>query len=138
LGTDDWLVVAQQSDEPAGAFSERAQRRARRLGKSASIELIDVYTAEACDEHASLARRAAIEALGGQLVRGGRLTLWSPGTDDAGLAAILAHFGPVLAERQIDMSHQSCEEDEVSGVRHASPIGGARSSVHEFRVEHFA
>ena len=48
LGTDDWIVVAQQSDEPAPAFGERVRQRARRLSREdAQIESVDVYTAEA-------------------------------------------------------------------------------------------
>src|SRR4051812_16111361 len=78
LGADDWVVVAQQSDEPARDFSERVRLRARRLRKEdAQIEAIDVYTAPHSDLPGSLARRTAIEELGGHVADGGRLTLWS-------------------------------------------------------------
>jgi hypothetical protein len=126
LGADDWIVVAQQSDEPAPAFSERVTLRARRLRKEdAQIEAVDVYTAPHSDAPGSLARRGVIQALGDQMAEGGRLTLWSGATEgsleDRELAAILAQFGPVLAERQIAMNHQTCDPDERSGVRHAIP-----------------
>lgn len=126
LGADDWVVVAQQSDEPARAFTERVRLRARRLRKEdAQIEAIDVYTAPHSDAPRSLARRIAIEALGDQIAEGGRLTLWSDSAEDpendAELSAILAQFGPVLAERQIAMNHQACDAEERSGVRHAIP-----------------
>jgi hypothetical protein len=59
------------------------------------------------------------------MAEGGRLTLWSDSSEgspeDAELSAILAQFGPVLAQRQIAMNHQTCEPDERSGVRHAIP-----------------
>src|SRR5450432_4460619 len=95
LGADDWVVVAQQRDEPAAEFSERVTQRARRLRKEdAQIEAVDMYTAP---RPGTLARRAAIEALGQQMAQGGRLTLWSgAGEDarnDAELIAILAQFG---------------------------------------------
>lgn len=126
LGADDWVVVAQQSDEQAADFSERVTLRARRLCKEdARIEAVDVYTAPRSDARRSLARRGVIEALGGQMADGGRLTLWSDSaegsSDDAELSAILAQFGPVLAERQIAMNHQTWDPDERSGVRHAIP-----------------
>jgi hypothetical protein len=104
-GADDWIVIAQQSDEPAGEFAERVQLRARRLCKEdARIEAIDVYAASSSDASSSLVRRGAIEAE---------------------LSAILAQFSPVLAERQIAMNHQACDPDERSGVRHAIPRGPA-------------
>ncbi|HEX3850747.1 MAG TPA: hypothetical protein VHW01_07255 [Polyangiaceae bacterium] len=125
LGTDDWIVVAQQRDEPAPEFTERVRQRARRLCKEdAQIESVDVYTAERRDAPGSAARRAVIEALGGQLAQGGRLTLWSASEDshsDAELSAILAQFGPTLAKRQIAMNHQNCESEPRSGVRHIPP-----------------
>jgi len=129
-GADDWIVIAQQSDEPAGEFAERVQLRARRLCKEdARIEAIDVYAASSSDASSSLVRRGAIEALGGQIAQGGRLTLWSDSPHgsaiDAELSAILAQFSPVLAERQIAMNHQACDPDERSGVRHAIPRGPA-------------
>jgi hypothetical protein len=56
------------------------------------------------------------------MAQGGRLTLWSDtATEDAELSAILAQFGPVLAERQIAMNRQTCDPEERSGVRHAIP-----------------
>lgn len=126
LGADDWVVVAQQSDEPARQFSERVTLRARRLCREdAQIEAVDVYTAPHSDAPRSLARRDMIEALGDQIASGGRFTLWSDSgedsRDDAELSAILAQFGPVLATRQIAMNHQTCDPDERSGVRHAIP-----------------
>ncbi|HTA88061.1 MAG TPA: hypothetical protein VK745_00745 [Polyangiaceae bacterium] len=126
LGADDWVVVAQQSDEPARDFTERVRLRARRLRKEdAQIEAVDVYTAPHSDAPRSLARRVAIEALGDQITDGGRLTLWSDSAvdseNDAELSAILAQFGPILAERQIAMNHQACDPEERSGVRHAIP-----------------
>jgi len=126
LGADDWIVVAQQSDEPACDFSERVTLRARRLRKEdAQIEAVDVYTGPHSDAPRSLARRGVIEALSDQMAEGGRLTLWSGSLEDsqqdAELSAILAQFGPVLAERQIAMNHQTWEPDEHSGVRHVIP-----------------
>ncbi len=126
LGADDWIVVAQQSDEPARDFSERVRSRAHRLRKEdAQIESVDVYTAPAGDARSSLARRGVIEALGAQMESGGRLTLWSDADHDTAsddeLSAILAQFQPLLAERQIAMNHQTCEREERSGVRHAIP-----------------
>jgi hypothetical protein len=126
LGADDWIVVAQQSDEPARDFSERVRLRARRLRKEdAEIEAVDVYTAPHSDGPRSLARRRVIAALGEQMAVGGRFTLWSdPGEgprQDAELSAILAQLGPLLADRQIAMNHQTCEPDERSGVRYAIP-----------------
>jgi hypothetical protein len=126
LGADDWIVIAQQSDEAAPDFTERVRLRARRLCKEdAQIEAVDVYTAPDSDAPRALARRVAIEALGEQMAEGGRLTLWSNfaegSADDAELSAILAQFGPILAERQIAMNHQACDPDERSGVRHTIP-----------------
>lgn len=142
LGTDDWIVVAQQQDEPAPAFSERVQQRARRLNKEdAHIESVDVYTASRVDEQDSSARRAVIEALGNQLAQGGRLTLWSASEDsqaDAELADILAQFGPVLAARQIAMNHQNCGAEPRSGVRHAVPTRPAGSVDEDFAFDDFA
>jgi hypothetical protein len=125
-GADDWIVVAQQSDEPARDFSERVRSRARRLCKEdAQIEVVDVYTSPHSDAPRSLARRGVIEALGDQMAQGGRFTLWSGFDDDASddqeLTAVLAKFGPILAQRQIAMNHQTCDPDEPSGVRHAIP-----------------
>ena len=126
LGADDWIVVAQQSDEPARDFGERVTLRARRLRKEdAQIEAVDVYAGPHSDGPRSLARRGVIEALGDQMAEGGRLTLWSDSAEgspeDAEFSAILAQFGPILAERQIAMNHQTCDPDERSGVRHAIP-----------------
>jgi hypothetical protein len=141
LGTDDCIVVAQQSDEPASVFTERVRQRARRLGREdARIESIDVYTAERRDAAGSAARVAVIEALGGEVAAGGRLTLWSASEDlrtDAELAAILAQFGPVLAERQIAMNHQSCESEPRSGVRHAVPARSTTPAIDEFEFDDF-
>ena len=119
-------MVAQQSDEPAPDFSERVKLRARRLRKEdAQIEAVDVYTAPHADAPHSLARRGVIAALSDQMARGGRLTLWSDSVEDAPrdaeLSAMLAQLGPVLAERQIAMDHQTWDRDEGSGVRHAVP-----------------
>jgi hypothetical protein len=44
------------------------------------------------------------------------------------LAAVLAQFEAVLAERQIAMNHQTCEAEERSGVRHAVPTQPAAES----------
>jgi hypothetical protein len=141
LGTDDWVVVAQQWDEPAPEFTERVRQRARRLRKEdAQIESVDVYTAERRDAPGSAARREVIEALGGQLVQGGRLTLWSASEDsrtDAELAAILAQFGPTLAERQIAMNHQNCEREPRSGIRHIPPARPATASKDDFDFDDF-
>jgi len=135
LGADDWVVVAQQRDEAAPEFTERVRHRARRLRKEgAQIDSVDVYAGPDSDRLCAAARRAVIEELGGQMTTGGRLTLWSGSDDaqgDAALAAILAQFGPILAERQIAMNHHSCEREERSGVRHAIPTG-PRSAESEF------
>ena len=132
LGADDWVVVAQQIDEPAAEFTERVRQRARRLCKEdARIESIDVYAGPKSDAPSSEARRLAIEDLGGQLSQGGRLTLWSANQDhesDAELSAILAQFGPILAKRQIAMNHQACETEEPSGVRHQAPARPSASN----------
>jgi hypothetical protein len=141
LDADDFIVVAQQGDEPAPEFTERVRQRARRLSKEdAQIEYVDVYTAAGRDEPGSTARRAVIEALGGQMAQGGRLTLWSAAEDtqtDAELTAILAQFGPILAQRQIAMNHQNCESVAPSGVRHAVPIPPTHSSSEEFAFDEF-
>ena len=142
LGTDDWIVVAQQSDEPAPEFTERVRQRARRLSKEdASIESVDVYTAAREDAQGTSARRAVIEALGSQLAEGGRLTVWSASEDsltDAELSAILAQFGPILAQRQIAMNHQNCESEPRSGVRHAAPARPAAVAEEDFAFDDFA
>ncbi len=141
LGTDDWIVVAQQRDEPAPEFTERVRQRARRLTKEdARIESVDVYTASRSDEQDTSARRAAIEALSGQLAQGGRLTLWSASADsqtDAELADILAQFGPALAQRQIAMNHQNCEVEPRSGVRHVAPVRPVADSDNDFAFDDF-
>jgi hypothetical protein len=125
LGADDWIVVAQQSDEAAPDFTQRVRKRAQRLRKEdAQIDRVDVYAGPGNDRLSSVARREVIEDLGVQMAQGGRLTLWSSSGDargDAELSAILAQFGPALAERQIAMNHQECESEELSGVRHAVP-----------------
>ncbi|HEY5375619.1 MAG TPA: hypothetical protein VIK01_18195 [Polyangiaceae bacterium] len=141
LGMDDWIVVAQQRDEPAPEFTERVRQRARRLRKEdAQIDSVDVYTAERRDARGAAARRAVIEALGGQLAEGGRLTLWSASEDshsDAELSAILAQFGPTLAKRQIAMNHQNCEAEPPSGVRHVPPERPATLHLHDFDLDDF-
>ncbi|MEI9938919.1 MAG: hypothetical protein WDO69_17010 [Pseudomonadota bacterium] len=139
LGADDWIVVAQQSDEAAPDFTHRVRKRAQRLrNEDAQIDSVDVYAGPRSDQLSSAERRRVIEELGGHMAKGGRLTLWS-GTDDARgdaeLAAILAQFGPILAERQIAMNHQTCEANEASGVRHAAP---ARPSDADLEFEEFA
>jgi hypothetical protein len=126
LGADDWIVVAQQRDEAATEFNRRVRHRMLRLRREdAQIDSVDVYTGPDSDDGlSSAARREAIEDLGVQMAKGGRLTLWSGSGDTRGnaeLAAILAQFGPILAERQIAMNHQTCDADERSGVRHAVP-----------------
>jgi len=125
LGADDWIVVAQQHDEAAPAFTQRVQRRVQRLRhEGALIETVDVYAGPRNDRSCAAARREVVQAVSSEMATGGRLTLWS-GSDDARgdgeLAAILALLGPVLAERQIAMNHQTCEVEERSGVRHAVP-----------------
>jgi len=125
LGADDWIVVAQQSDEAAPEFTHRVRQRALRLRKEgAQLDSVDVYAGPDQDGRRVTARREVIQELGEQMAMGGRLTLWSGSDDergDAELAAILAQFAPILAERQIAMNHQACEPDERSGVRHAVP-----------------
>jgi hypothetical protein len=141
LGTDDWIVVAQQRDEPAPEFTERVRQRARRLrNEDACIESVDLYTAERDDAQDSAARRAVVEALGGQMEQGGRLTLWSASGDshtDAELTAILAQFGPLLAERQIAMNHQNCQPEPRSGVRHRAPERPANAGADDFGFDDF-
>jgi len=139
LDTDDWIVVAQQSDEAASDFTRRVRQRAQRLRKEdAQLDAVDVYAGMSSDRLSSAARREVIEDLGIQLAEGGRLTLWSSSNDaqgDAELTAILTQFGPVLAERQIAMLHQACAPDERSGVRHAAP---ARPHVSELDFDELA
>ena len=122
---DDWVVVAQQSDEAAPDFRQRVCQRAQRLRKEdTQLDSVDVYAGPDSDSLSAGARRGVIEELAIQLAAGGRLTLWSGSTDargDAELSAVLAQFTPILAERQIAMNHQTCERDERSGVRHAQP-----------------
>jgi hypothetical protein len=141
LTTDDWIVVAQQHDETAPAFTERVSQRARRLRKEdAHIESVDVYTASRADDPDSSARRTVIEALGGHLAAGGRLTLWSARDDwqtDAELADMLAQFGPALAFRQIAMNHQNCAAEPRSGVRHAMPPRPMAEPEHDFAFDDF-
>jgi predicted NUDIX family NTP pyrophosphohydrolase len=123
------VVVAQQRDEAATTFSERVRQRARRLSKEdARIESIDVYAAPHKNDETALARRSAIEELGVELADGGRLTLWSADQrGDEELTAILADLGPLLAQRQIAMNHQSCDTEERSGVRHIAPTRSPES-----------
>ena len=74
---DDWVVVAQQSDEPNRAFDERVRERARRLRREdARIETIEVYAGTEREVGASAARRAALEELASQLAPGGSMLLW--------------------------------------------------------------
>jgi hypothetical protein len=132
--------VAQQSDEADADFTRRVRLRAQRLRKEdAQIDAIDVYaTASARDPHRSVARRQVIEELAVQLGAGGRLTVWSSSNDplaDAELAAILAQFAPILAERQIAMNYQAYEPEERSGVRHARPL---QPPEPDFELEEFA
>jgi len=133
LGADDWVVVAQQRDEPALAFTQRVGRRARRLLKEdAQIDAVDVYAGPAEDRPSSAARREAIAELSDQIAHGGRLTLWSASADahgNAEIVAMLAQFGPLLARRQIVMNHQACGADERSGVRHAAPTPSTASNA---------
>ena len=142
LGADDWVVVAQQSDEAAPDFTRRVRHRAQRLRKEdALIDSVDVYAGPGGGPLVSAARREVIEDLGVQLAQGGRLTLWSGPADTQSneeLAAILAQFGPVLAERQIAVNHQAYREEARSGVRHAAPtrLGGSESE-YEYEYDDF-
>src|SRR3954468_12244215 len=78
LGTDDWIVVAQQRDEAAPAFTQRVRQRAQRLRKEdAQIDTVDVYAGSSKDGRSSAARREVIHDLGIEMAEGGRLTLWS-------------------------------------------------------------
>ena len=139
LGADDWIVVAQQSDEAPADFSLRVRQRAQRLRKEdALLDVVDVYAGASDDQRCSAARRAVIEDLGVQMAQGGRLTLWSSSDDARGdleLADILTQFGPLLAERQIAMLHQACERVERSGVRHVAPT---RLEDSDLEFEEFA
>ncbi len=124
-GADDWVVVAQTSDESVPQFTARVSQRARRLRREdAQIEVIDVYAAPRTDAQGSVARRSVIEELANEMTDGGRLTLWSSSESaqsDAELADILAQFAPILAKRQIAMNHQTCETEQKSGIRNAIP-----------------
>ncbi len=61
LGTDDWIVVAQQSDEAAPEFTERVRQRAQRLRKEdAQLDSVDVYAGPGNDRLKSAARRQVI------------------------------------------------------------------------------
>ena len=138
---DDWVVVAQQSDETDADFTRRVRLRAQRLRKEeAQIDAIDVYAAAAAGDpqRSMAARRQVIEELAVQLGAGGRITVWSSSNDalpDAELTAILAQFAPILAERQIAMNHQAYEREERSGVRHARPL---QPREPDFELEDFA
>jgi len=133
LAPDDWIVVAQQSDEAAVAFTQRVRQRAQRLRREdAQLDLVDVYAGPGNDQLTSAARREVVEELGTQMATGGQLTLWSGPGDrhgDAELSAILAQFGPILAERQIAMQHQACEPNARSGVRHVAPLRAPDSEL---------
>ena len=141
LGTDDWVVVAQQRDEPALEFTERVRQRARRLRREdADIESVDLYASAHSDDDTAVARREVIEALGGQLAEGGRLTLWSASDDpraDAEFTDILAQFGTTLAHRQIAMNHQSLDPELSSGIRHAAPARPATDYEDDFAFDDF-
>lgn len=140
LGADDWLVIAQQADESTRDFTARVRHRARRLRKDASIESIDLYTAPAQTVAGSRARRLAIVELGGRVAPGGRLTVWSGSSDaasDRELSAILTQYGPLLAKRQIAMNHQTVDEEEGSGVRHAIPTRPLLAADDEFEFDAF-
>src|SRR6187399_2442336 len=64
LGADDWIVVAQQSDEAARDFSQRVCHRAQRLCREdALIDTVDVYAGPGNDPLSSAARRQVIEEL---------------------------------------------------------------------------
>lgn len=137
LGADDWIVVAQQHDEAAPAFTQRVRRRVQRLRREgAQIESVDVYAGPTADCSSAAARREVVRELSGQMSAGSRLTLWSGSDDaaaDAELVAILAQFGQILADRQIAVNHQTCEKEERSGVRHAVPTPpAAPESASEF------
>ena len=142
LGTDDWVVVAQQRDEAAPEFTERVRQRARRLAKEdARIESVDVYTSSRPNQRDCSARRDVIEALSGQLAAGGRLTLWGVRDDpqtDAELTDILAQFAPTLALRQIALNHQTCESEPRSGIRHVAPEPTVAASEEGFAFDDFA
>jgi hypothetical protein len=122
LGADDWLVLAQQSDEPPPEFTERVRQRARRLCKEgAQLDSIDVF---AGSDHSATARRDALQELSGHLAAGGRLSLWSGGGDpriDAELSELLAQLSALSVKREIVIEHQAWARDEHSGVRHAVP-----------------
>jgi len=136
LGADDWIVVAQQHDEDAPAFTLRVQRRVQRLrNEGAQIETADVYAGPHNDLQCANARRNVVRELSGQMAPGGQLTLWSASNDaraDTELTAMLAQFGPILAERQIAVNHQTCDVEERSGVRHAIPARGDYATASEF------
>ncbi|HET7542905.1 MAG TPA: hypothetical protein VFK05_23695 [Polyangiaceae bacterium] len=134
LGADDWLVIAQQSDEDASDFSERVLQRARRLCREgAQLDSVDVFTGSA--RLSAAARRDSIEELAGRLVEGGRLTLWSGGNDaraQAELTELLRQLSPLLAKRELAIEAQASEleaseRDERSGVRHAVPTRPSQS-----------
>lgn len=139
-GVDDCIVVAQQSDETAPEFSERIRQRARRLCREdALIESLDLYAAPCADGPRSAARQSALEELTQHMTAGGQITLWSAAADAAGdveLAATLARFAPLLANRQIAVNHQTCEPEARSGVRHAIPSPPSTPD-HELEFEHF-
>ena len=126
VAADDWVVIAQQSDEAARDFRQRVCQRAQRLRKEdTQLESIDVYAGPDGDLLSAEARRAVVEELAVELASGGRLTLWSGSNDargDAELSALLAQFGPILTQRQIAVNHQTWEANERSGVRHARPL----------------
>ncbi len=141
LGADDWIVVAQTSDESVPEFTARVSQRARRLRREdARIEVIDVYAAPRSDAPSSVARRSVIEELADQMEQGGRLTLWSSSDSaqsDAELSDILAQFAPILAKRQIAMNHQTCEVEQKSGIRNAIPTRPTSLSDDELGLEDF-
>jgi len=125
LAADDWIVVAQQSDESMADFLRRVAQRATRLRRhDTQLDTVDVDAAPRSDRPSALARREVIETLGEQMLAGSQLTLWTDGESsavDLEMAEVLAVFQPILAGRQIAMNHQTCDADERSGVRHAIP-----------------
>jgi hypothetical protein len=134
-GADDCLVIAQQSDESGLEFSDRVRQRARRLYREAALlDSVDVYASPHGDESSASARRSVIEELANHMTAGGHLTLWSAakGTENyADLAASLAQISPGLANRQIAISHQTCEPEAQSGIQHAIPTLLTRGTVIE-------
>lgn len=119
LGADDWIVVAQQSDESDRAFTQRVRERVRRLRREdAQLDSVDVFASP--NRHSAAARREVIAELSSHLVPHARLTLWSV-ENDAAFGDVFTQLSPFLAEREIELNHRVCDRDERSGVRHAVP-----------------